>query len=291
MRILVGFIFVMGFLAAEEAEKSYVLAEEHWEPPVGVKAKVVQSREMPKGKAKWTTDGSWTTGRIGSLIKSEFIGFSERKDLVLLKYLDETNHWKTFHDGEVENSTTKGVFHEKTIKVSREEGKWTAKLVDADIEEVEESKREAIEQRLSLLEEDFLFDYGPSLYGTQPRKVGESWEVEKPNLPSMGNGEVLEGEASVVFEKVEEWQGVKCAVLTFKSRVKVKQSSGTLIEFEGKGRVVRSLSSFFDHDLKMEGKSKVTYFSKNTSSEYEGKTTLQTKVTILPNEDEEPKKE
>lgn len=286
MKLLVSLFFLLGLLSAEEVEESYVLAKEGWEPPVGLKVRISTVREMPTGKTKWTEDGSWTTGKVGRLEKNILEVIRETEDSYLFDYKEVADHHRSFYNGEKTNSKINGVFHEQEVKVEKEGGDWVARLVDEDSFVGDQDR---LDKRLTYLSDNILYDYAPSLLGTEIRKVGDTWDVDKPKIPTMGNGDVMEGKATLTFDRLEEHQGHQCAVLslTFKVKIDHTKNAGGLVEYAGKGTIIRSLEGLFDLEYEIKGMMKSTYrYDEGGTLETEGRSKISSKLTILPTKEE-----
>ena len=280
-------IFILlfsGVLCAEVVGETYILAKKGWEAPVGTRLQITSSREVTRGKMKVTSDGVWNTGRLSSLETQEIVGERSSADLYLLRFLKDTNQYRMSYDGEKTQSKDERPLHGEAVRVVRKEGEWTAALVDGD---PAEKDADELMRQLQVIGANTHFDYSASLYGTESRKVGESWKVDLPLLPGIAKGVIQEGWAAVVFDEVGDLRGSQCAFLTLTFSVKVDftEFEGGIVEWEGEGKVVRSLENFWDLKYESKGSLKAVKNSPGDESvtvEIEGQCQMTSEITILP---------
>lgn len=278
-------MFVFVFLAlvafAEEPAESYQLSKKGWEAPVGMRLKVKSKREISNGKMKITADGSWTSGRITSIESNEIIGTRPDKDQYVLRFLSEQSQYRTFFNGTKSSDRHESPVHGKTVRFDREQGEWVGKVTKGDMDAVDPDE---LEERLDILSENLDFDYSQSLFGIQPRKIGETWKVDLPHIPGMIKAKVKAGDATITFEKLEELRGHRCAVLKVKFDVEMdytKLEQGTF-KYVGEATVVRSLEALLDFKFEATGKMKAVRESEGNTMETEGKCEMSSEIFILP---------
>ncbi len=89
------------------------------------------------------------------------------------------------------------------------------------------------------------------IYGTEPRKPGDKWDVDPKSVRFMGEAEDLSGSYKIEFVEVKEFQGTPCAVLKAAFDITGKSKNGKA-SFKGTATTLRSLADKMDLEVKME---------------------------------------
>ena len=144
----------------------------------------------------------------------------------------------------------------KPLTFNLADGKWVPTLDSGEeLSEEELEKTESIVRQLSGEEEI-------GLHGAEPRKIGDEWDVDPRDIPGFGDEANLGGSFKLKFDRVEEYAGQKCAVLTGRMEV-----SGSPEEGDGKELTIsltasvtqyRSLEHLEDLKLVIEGEMAMT---------------------------------
>jgi len=134
------------------------------------------------------------------------------------------------------------------------DGKWSGKLKEGEADEEEKKKIVKLAKKFDGEAND------AQIYGTKPRKVGDSWDVDPSKLDSFGGDtEDLKGTFKVTFKAVEKFQGEDCAVLVANFDVTGSTGKGEAkLTMKGKANIHRSLKHLVDLQNKMEGTVKMT---------------------------------
>lgn len=90
-----------------------------------------------------------------------------------------------------------------------------------------------------------------SVYGTEPRKPGDKWNVDPKTARFMGEADEISGSYKVEFVEVKEFQGTPCAVLKSAIDITAKSKAGKVI-YKGTATTIRSLADKIDLEVKIE---------------------------------------
>lgn len=94
-------------------------------------------------------------------------------------------------------------------------------------------------------------------YGDSPHKPGDKWDADLNSVSALAAIEQLKGTCSVEFVKIEDFDGVPCAVLKLVADVTgvPPESSGSAgtIAMKGESLIHHSLADHIDLDAKLEG--------------------------------------
>ncbi len=132
------------------------------------------------------------------------------------------------------------------------DGKWSAELEEGEATPEMVAALTKITDRMNK-------NLGTRIYGTEPRKVGDEWEMEGDDLMGINGGK---GTFKVKFEAIEEFQGEQCAKLTGSMDITGETpaapgAKGLGMGMEGDFIVYRSLENLVDLSNVMKGKMSV----------------------------------
>lgn len=93
------------------------------------------------------------------------------------------------------------------------------------------------------------------ILGTEPRKVGDTWDVDVKKLSSFAGPDSrdLDGTFKIKFESIEEHEGQKCAVLVADVNINGKTEDGMTINMTGTLKVLQSLEYHTAMSMSMNG--------------------------------------
>lgn len=247
-------LFLVSALSASfalplHADDSYVLAIAGEPIPAGTTAEYNSKMSMPDGKVKITMQGQLMDGT------SEMESVEKRRVESL-----EDGSYRYLLIEEVENQTMTMMGQKQpmppkvnplvglpVIVTKGADGVWVA-----DLEEGEVTPETITE--LDDIAEGLNDDDDVKLYGAEPRKVGDEWEVESADLMGVENGK---GVFKMKFESIEEHEGVRCAKITGKFEIKgmeEEEGAGEMtITLSGDYLAYRSLEGRYDVSKKMAG--------------------------------------
>lgn len=139
--------------------------------------------------------------------------------------------------------------HGRVVILTQTEGVWTGKLKEGEATAEQQKKIDKMADQYNGKDDN------AQIYGSTPRQVGDSWNVDPSKLSSFGDDiEKLEGTFKVTFEAIENVKGEDCAVLIADIDVKGAMEGGNgTMSIKAKARVLRSLKNRVDLENKMEG--------------------------------------
>ncbi|MGJ8643016.1 MAG: hypothetical protein ACSHX9_06380 [Luteolibacter sp.] len=230
-------------------EDSYVLAVAGEPIPAGTTAEYNSKMSMPDGVVKITLQGQLMDGT------SEMESVEKRRVESL-----EDGSYRYLLIEEVENQTMTMMGQAQpmppkvnplvglpVIVTKGADGTWVA-----DLEEGEVTPETITE--LDDIAEGLNDDDDAKLYGTEPRKVGDEWEVESADLMGVENGV---GAFNLKFDSIEEYEGVRCAKITGNFEIKGTEEDAAegemTITLTGNYLAYRSLEGRYDVSKKMNG--------------------------------------
>ncbi|MEN8678854.1 MAG: hypothetical protein ABF391_02285 [Akkermansiaceae bacterium] len=285
-RCLAFVCFSSSLLMAEPGE-GHILSQKTWGPPAGMTLTLDSKSSLLNGKVKAVNSGSWSIGTTrylgGQLLGAKWID----ENTLEVDFKKRGGTYRRFLNDQRTNETQPSPLEGTITRLTKDGGKWSAKVVKGEKEDADATQ---LERELKEIEISMESDYSINLFGEQARKVGESWKVANPRLPWFNDEKVLSGEATVTFEKVEKVNGDPAAFLSWSATVRSERPGDQkmVIDFEGKGRVVRSLKHLVDYEVNGLGKVDMTVKTGEGSYiETVGKYELVRKIELFPIEEKE----
>ncbi len=101
---------------------------------------------------------------------------------------------------------TEGALAGRTVTFGREGTAWRGTLEGGEASEEQQLEIEALAAKLGNEE-------AVAMFGTEPRRVGDEWEIDPSNASILTTGGEFTGSYLLRFERVEEYEGLRCAVL------------------------------------------------------------------------------
>lgn len=241
-------------------QKGYVLASKEVALPLKEKFKSIENTSMKDGKMSVAVLGQNIDGTMSQSGKEEVLYDFVSKDKIRVTFEKKRSLEKSVMMGQEQDKEDVHPTEGKTIVLDRKDGKWAARLEKG---EIAEEDKEKITDTFKKLERNFNDNEDLELYGVKPRKVGESWDVDPKHLPGMEEFKITGGKMKMTFLEVKEFQGEQCAVLktnfTINAEMNEDNMEGMTVDFEGSGRIVRSLKHLTDYkftgemSMKMKG--------------------------------------
>lgn len=208
--ISVGLVLLAGTGHARAAEvESHILATKDIVAVPGYKLTTESTTHMKDGKCTFITEGEDAAeGTYNSssteIVTLEILSSTRfRRTLTKLEEKSRIEAMAEVVDAPGEAALLIGV---PVILEKHDNGSYTAKLENREATSEENEKLEEI-AREAAFRDDF------HMYGDQPRKPGDKWEVDATKLSGFANATKLKGSLSVEFVEVKEIAGVRCAVL------------------------------------------------------------------------------
>ncbi|MEN8783956.1 MAG: hypothetical protein ABF379_06310 [Akkermansiaceae bacterium] len=283
-RFLASFCLSSSFLLADQGD-GHVLSQKTWGPPVGMSLKLESKSSMLNGEIIAVTSGNWSTGT------SRYLG----GQLLTAKWIDGNNlevdfekrrgTYRRFLNDQRTNEIQTSPLEGTVLRLTKDGKNWSAEVVKGKKEDVDETR---LEREMKEVEASMESDYSLNLFGEQARKVGETWKVKNPRLPWFNDEKVLSGEATVTFGKLVKVNGDPSAVLDYSVTVRSERPGDQkiLVDFKGKGQVIRSLKHLVDYELSGLGSIDMTVETGEGSYvETTGKYQLVRKIELSPIEE------
>jgi len=231
---------VVGTSAAGDG--TFILAVKGEAMPVG---KIIE-----RDKKMELTDGEMTVNLQGKEMKGT-TSITETHQEKVETLENGKYRYSIIADSKKQSTTMAGQVQDKPEEISPlvgqmvvaekgDDGVWTAKLESG---EATAEMAPGLEKIAKNLNEDLDF----RIYGTEPRKVGDTWKVEGPDLMGMKGGA---GTFNVKFEGIEDFQGVRCAKITGDIEITgtpdAENASGMKMTMKGDFVIFRSIKDRVD---------------------------------------------
>jgi hypothetical protein len=234
--------------SAEVAPGTYVLAKEGTTHAPGTKFTTTNEMLMKNGVMKVNAGGQTMEGTMESTEREtqtvEIIAADQKKIVVTQS---ESIQKAKMGDQEMPPQNKTHVLLNLPVTYSRANGKWTAALSSGEATAEQTQKMEANAKAL---------DDDAAVYGTEPRKIGDTWKSDASKLGSFNSeGMDMQGEVELTFKGVETYEGKKCARLEGTMNISGKsapEQGGQDVSFKGTVQILRSLDDL--EDLKAEFK-------------------------------------
>jgi len=264
MKLLFGLLALpllsnSSFSQTAVAQKEYILAKKVAPLPTGKKFKVVKNMSMPDTRVGIEVRGRQMDRTMSRSNKDESIFEFVSDDKIRVTYLKKRGLKRTSAGGQEQEEEEVEVAEGKSFILEKKEGKWTGKLEEG---EVEEADQESIDKVIKRLEQTFNQSNDEHMYGTEPRKVGDSWEVDPTFMPGMDEVDITGGKMTMTFLEVKNYEGEPCAVLrtsfAMDGTPEEEMMKGAVVKLTGNGRILRSLNHLADFKFTGEMTMKMT---------------------------------
>ena len=246
-------------LAQEVAGKTgYVLASENPPIPVEVTFQVRDNLNITNGKLKMKVGEQEFGGEMSSNTKEIQVIEVLAKDQIKLTYLKNRGFEKSKIMGQAKQEEEVNLIEGRVVLLNKAEGKWSGKLQGDPVEPVDHEKvNDEIERLVKSMNNGTAESV--EIYGTNPRKVGDTWKVDPTNVLGMDDFKIEKGTMSVTFLEVKDLNGEPCAILkgifNIDGLLTEEKMEGMKAKVSGEMRIVRSLKYF--QDYKVEGDMKM----------------------------------
>ena len=170
-------------------------------------------------------------------------------DSVEVKYVEDKMQQKMTVNGQQQNQPARiGKLVGKTITYKKQDGKWSGKF-KGDAETTKEQNEQLARRTKNRNNPEELH-----ILGTQPRKVGDTWDVDVSKLTSFGGGDVPpKGTFKITFKTIKNYQGHACAVLEADVDLTGKDKEGMTMNIKRKNTVYHSLKYMLTLQNKLDG--------------------------------------
>ena len=239
-----------------EDEKTYVLVSEKFERVAGLQTTISDVMSMENGKFSVAT------------VQGEFEGTMEMKTTKVIETKNETG-------SKIKAKITKSEAEQKMtmngqempqppqmlplvgmpVIITLKDDKWSAVREDGgEVTEPEKAELSNLERGVSGVEDR-------NIYGSEPRKPGDTWTVDAKEMAMVDTADDVEGSVEMSFDKVGDHEGMECAFLTGEidmngSTPGETGAEGTM-ELKGTFKIIRSLKHQVDLVRDMNGTMKI----------------------------------
>ncbi|MGC4015801.1 MAG: hypothetical protein QM755_14940 [Luteolibacter sp.] len=257
------------------AQDSYVLAKKDDMPKPGTKCEVAKKMAMKNGVLKVKAGDQAMDGTCAlSESETESIEYKSADKVKRVVTAGEKSQQMTMNGQELPNEPHPNALLKVPVILTKADGEWTAALEDgkdpSDEQQGELEKKEKDQDKSSDVE----------MYGTDPRKVGDTWTVDAADLPFAKNEKDTKGSLKITFKGVEDCGGKKCARLEGPMELSGKTDEGQQISLKGNVVILRSLDDHLDMKVDFTGKMEMSGDIPNGSMSMSGDMTM-TEATKL----------
>ncbi len=238
----------------EEKDQSYVLYKEGYSLPVGTVITESSVNMMKDARLEVAMMGQVSKGTMESKGETVEVTTYDSESQRTLFFEKDQEIKKSEMDGkeEPEQTLTKPMQGKSVVLSKDDQGVWSAKLKEGE-------PTEEIQKKIDKLVKSQNTEEGAEMYGAAPRKIGDTWEVDIAKLSAfdVADGD-SEGTIKLTFQSVEEFEGMRCAVLSADLEMVSELDQGMKMKLKGTVTVLRSLDYFEDLKMKVEADVKLT---------------------------------
>jgi hypothetical protein len=245
---------MVGGCGSEQSEEGIVLAKSGWSPPAGVTVEKSTERWLHNAKMVMSAGGRKLEGGMSTVSRGDFREEVVDRGVVRVTCVKDRQRNVMVVNGKQElRPEVVNPLEGQPVLVERRGPLWEARL------ESGKSPSPGEQRALHAMAAEWTKDTDVNIYGTAPRRIGDEWEVDAANLPSLaGAGEELSGTMTIRLSDLGEFGGYKCAVLEGDLDVtgQVPGAGGAAprkFRIKGKIKVQRSLEHFVDLRYELKG--------------------------------------
>lgn len=249
--LLLAFLFLSPSMGQDKPQ-TYLLASKKPPLPVGETFELTSKFSFNEVPFALTVEEQKFEGKMTraerKVTRYEFLA----QDRVQVTYLVDLETGKQSLMGQTSDINERRPTEGRVFLLVQKAGKWA---VDPKPEGVEPADQEVIDEAIESLEKEANDEIEESLkmYGDQPRKVGETWEVDALALPGMDNLEILGGKVTLTLKAIEKFNGEECAILGAKFKLAGQMTDepmkGVAADMSGTLEITRSLKYFEDYKM------------------------------------------
>ncbi|BCU76576.1 hypothetical protein [Luteolibacter sp. LG18] len=255
---------------ASAADETYVLAKKDHTPKAGSKHVESKKMAMKNGTLKVKAGEQAMEGTCAiTETETEAVEYVSADKVKRLMTVGEKSQKMTMNGQELPDEPHPNPLLKVPVTLTKADGEWTATLDDG--------KEPTDEQETALSKHEKNMDKSESvtMYGTEPRKVGDTWTVKAADMPFAQDQEDTEGSVKLTFKAVEDYQGKKCAHLEGPMEIKGKSAEGQSISLKGNVIVYRSIEDLVDLKVSLDGKMEMSGDIPNGSMSMNGDMTME----------------
>ncbi|MFD0893241.1 hypothetical protein KBB96_17610 [Luteolibacter ambystomatis] len=266
---LIAVAVLTAFVSSAHAQDSYVLAKKGETPKPGTKCELTKKMAMKNGVLKVKAGEQNMDGTCSiSESESETIEYKAADKVKRTVTAGEKSQKMTMNGQEMPDEPRAHALLKVPVILTKEDGEWSAELEDGkeptDEQQTELEKKEKDQDKSSDAE----------MYGTEARKVGETWTVDAADLPFAKQEEDTKGSLKITFKGVEDCGGKKCARLEGPMELTGKTDQGQKLSLKGDVVIFRSLEDHMDMKVDFTGKMEMSGDIPNGSMSMSGEMTM-----------------
>ncbi len=236
--------------AADPATQAHILYQNEPSLPVGAINTKTEVMSMTDARMTMTVQGrevSGTMSRTGEKIKTLTVDSDKQLTIAIIK--DENSGGGVIDGKPLPESKETEVLHGKTIVLTKKDGTWSAQLKEGTPDPATQKAMDKMTRHMNQPDDRIIF-------GSGPRKVGDTWEVDPSQLQSFAgaDSDKLSVSFKVTFESIKNLDGHDCAVIVSEIDIKGKTDQGMDIRMVGKVTVFQSLEFHTGLRFLMDGK-------------------------------------
>lgn len=226
---------------------AYVLAEAEFMPPVGTKLTTIRKMDMTKTKVTMQMEGKEMQGSATN--ETVELRTSERISSDVVREVETQSLKKasmTLNGQGAPLGSNPSPLLNVPYVMKKQGGTWKATL--------ENSATPSGVQQAKLTEREKQYNKNTDavVYGTAPRRIGDTWTVNDPTIFFNGEDGTVGTETALTltFKGVESYQGKPCARLEGHAKYSGKSAKGAWFDhtmsIDAKVVVLRSLTDYVD---------------------------------------------
>jgi len=255
-----------------QAADGVVLAKAGSFPKAGTKVTASRKMAMANGTLNIEVGGQKMDGTCKiTETETESIEYKSADKVLHEVTAGEKSQAMKINGEEMPNQPAPPSLLKAPFTLTKADGKWTAKL-DSGEDPSDDQKEELKKKEKSLNKPDDV-----PMYGTEPRKVGDTWTVDAADLPFADGDKETKGEVKLTFKAIEEYDGKKCAHLEGPMELtgKTDEEEGKDMSLKGTVVILRSLDDLMDLKMQFTGKMELKGAVPNGTMSMSGEMTME----------------
>lgn len=236
--------------AVDLASQAHVLYLEGETLPSGTELTQTENGSMDKIKMAFEVQGNAMRGVMSrNNVEQKITAIDSETQLTVFYKRDDETEEGTMNGQASPKKRTEKPLHGKTVIMTKaSDGIWTAKLKSGEV-------NDDIQKAMDKMAKSKNNDDDKDVYGTEPRKVGDTWKVDPSSMSSFSGGDMsnVTGSLKVTFDSIRKHAGLDCAVLLFNLNLQGNTKEGMQMKMTAKVEALRSLKYHVDVDLSLDG--------------------------------------
>ncbi|MGB6222985.1 hypothetical protein [Haloferula sp.] len=242
---------------ATTGEKSYQLVSEKPEVMPGLKLTVTESMTMEGGKFTMEMPEGPMEGALDQeSLKVVSVAHETASKIKATITSSKAEQTMSMNGQAMPQPPQEMPLIDVPLAITLTEGTWKAQREDGEeADMLAQVELANIERLVSGVEDE-------NVYGTEPRKPGDTWTVDAREMSMVDASDDVEGSVKMKFDQVAEHEGIECAFLTGEITMNgsppgADEAGGGKIELSGTFKIIRSLEHRMDLSRTMNGNMKI----------------------------------